>query len=76
MASGKIFFGSCLLTIELDCGVHLVHRRTTRILSTMKFVAKRKSGRPTGANKAGNATNILFGRMQAMKWRNGHAFGY
>ncbi len=35
-------YGSSLLTIGSDCGVHFVQRSTTRLLSTVKSAVKRK----------------------------------
>ena len=76
--------GSSLLCIGSDCGVHFVQRSTTKLSSTVRSAAKRKKGRSSTANKAGNATNILsgvdegswwVGRVQALRRRNGHQFG-
>ena len=73
-----------LLCIGSDCGVYFVQRSTTRISSTVKFVAKRKRDRPPSAPAPRTATNILnavdeaawwVGRVQAMKRRNGRQFG-
>jgi hypothetical protein len=64
-----------LLTIGSDCGMHFVQRSTTKLLSTVKSVAKRKKRFSMIDVKAGNATNILnvvdssswwVGRVQAM----------
>jgi hypothetical protein len=64
--------------------VHFVQRSTTRLSSTVRSAVKRKRGRSSVVNKAGNATNILnevdegswwVGRVQAMRHRNGKQFG-
>ena len=64
--------------------MHFVQRSTTRLSSTVRSVVKRKRGRSSIVNKAGNATNILngvdegswwVGRVQAMRRRNGKQFG-
>ena len=68
------------LEARSDRGVPFVQRSTTRLLSTVKSVAKRKRGRVITVVKAINATNILNGvdssswwvkRVQAMRRCNG-----
>ena len=71
-------------SIGFDCGVHFVQRSTTRLLSIVKSVAKRKRGHSLIVVKVGNATNILnrvdfslwwVDRVRVIRRRNGNQFG-
>ena len=75
---------SSLLYIGSNSWVHSVQQSMTRLLSTLKFAAKKKRGCSMIVVKAGNATNILnkvdanswwVGRVHAMRRHNGKQFG-
>ena len=64
--------------------MHFVQQSTTRLLSSIKSIAKRKRGYSTIVVKVVNATKILdildatswwVGRVQGMRWHNEKQFG-
>ena len=76
--------GSSFICIGSVCGVHFVQQSTTKLLSTIKYVAKQKSEHSRIIVKVGSAINILngvdtsswwVGRVQSMRWHNGKQFG-